>query len=142
MTQANSALGHANGVLRAHHLPFRLRVGHNSRWVSVYENLPVRRVRERAVRGCSCQDNLAIEALCFQLVSEARKQPDANLEQLLSSQAGDADAPSAHLAPCWPEICEAVVAFQRRQGLNITLVVSRVNQVDGPATGLSSDTQE
>jgi len=47
MTQANSALSHANGVLRAHHLPFRLRVGHNSRWVSVYENLPGRRVRER-----------------------------------------------------------------------------------------------
>ena len=98
MTQANSALSHANGVLRAHHLPFRLRVGHNSRWVSVYENLPGRRVRERAVRGCSCQDDLAIESLCFRLVSEARKQPDANLEQLLCSQAGDADAPSAHLA--------------------------------------------
>ncbi len=75
MTQANSALSHANGVLRAHHLPFRLRVGHNSRWVSVYENLPGRRVRERAVRGCSCQDDLAIEALCFQLVSEARSSP-------------------------------------------------------------------
>jgi hypothetical protein len=53
MTQANSALSSANGVLRAHHLPFRLRAGHNSRWVSVYENLPGRRVRERAVRGCS-----------------------------------------------------------------------------------------
>ena len=122
MTQANSALSHANGVLRAHHLPFRLRVGHNSRWVSVYENLPGRRVRERAVRGCSCQDDQAIEALCFQLVSEARKQPDASLEQLLSSQAGEADAPAAHLAPCWPEICEAVVAFQRRQGVNMNLV--------------------
>ena len=92
MTQANSALSHANGVLRAHHLPFRLRVGHNSRWVS-----------------------------------EARKQPDANLDQLLSSQAGDADAPSAHLAPCWPEICEAVVAFQRRQGVNM----NRVEPVQG-----------
>ena len=122
MTQANSALSHANGVLRAHHLPFRLRVGHNSRWVSVYENLPGRRVREPAVRGCSCQDDLAIETLCFQLVSEARKQPDASLEQLLSSQAGGADAPSAHLPPCWPEICEAVVAFQRRQGVNMNLV--------------------
>ena len=43
MTQANSALSRANSVLRAHHLPFRLRVGHNSRWVSVYENLPGRR---------------------------------------------------------------------------------------------------
>ena len=75
MTQANSALSHANGVLRAHHLPFRLRVGHNSRWVSVYENLPGRRVRERAVRGCSCQDDLAIEALCFQLVMQTLHQP-------------------------------------------------------------------
>ena len=37
-----------------------------------------------AVRGCSCQDDLVIEALCFHLVSDARKQPDASLEQLLS----------------------------------------------------------
>jgi hypothetical protein len=43
MTQANAALSRANGVLRAHHLPLRLRAGHNSRWVSVYENLPGRR---------------------------------------------------------------------------------------------------
>jgi len=27
-------------VLRAHHLPLPLRVGHNTRWVSNYENLP------------------------------------------------------------------------------------------------------
>ena len=124
MTQANSALSRANSVLRAHHLPLRLRAGHNTRWVSIYENLPGRRVRERSVRGCSSQDDQAIEELCFQLVSEARKQPDASLEQLLSAQLaeGDGEAPAARLAPCWPEICEAVVAFQRRQGVNMNLV--------------------
>ena len=124
MTQANSALSRANSVLRAHHLPLRLRAGHNTRWVSIYENLPGRRVRERSVRGCSSQDDQAIEELCFQLVSEARKQPDASLEQLLSAQLaeGDGEPPAARLAPCWPEICEAVVAFQRRQGVNMNLV--------------------
>ena len=69
MARANSALSRANAVLRAHQLPFRLRTGHNSRWVSVYENLPGRRVMERSVRGCSVQDDQAIEDLCFQLVS-------------------------------------------------------------------------
>ena len=122
MPQANSALSDANRVLRAHHLPFRLRVGHNSRWVSVYENLPGRRVRERAVRGCSGQDDQAIEALCFQLVSEARKHPDAGLDQLLTRQSDRQESPSAHLSPRWPEICEAVVSFQRRQGVNMNLV--------------------
>lgn len=98
MSQANSALSHANGVLRAHHLPLRLRAGHNTRWVSVYENL------------------------CFQLISQSRKQPDAALEQLLSLQDPQAGAPLAGKASCWPEICEAVVAFQRRQGVNMNLV--------------------
>ncbi len=122
MTQANSALSSANGVLRAHHLPFRLRAGHNSRWVSVYENLPGRRVRERAVRGCSSQDDLAIEELCFRLVSEARRQPGATLEQLLGSPGDEPDGMAPRLAPSWPEICDAVVAFQRRQGVNMNLV--------------------
>ena len=122
MTQSNSALSRANGVLRAHHLPFRLRAGHNSRWVSVYENLPGRRVRERSVRGCSSKDDQAIEALCFRLVSEARKLPEASLEELLSRPGEDGDQPAVRPAPCWPEICEAVVAFQRRQGVNMNLV--------------------
>ena len=122
MSQANSALSHANGVLRAHRLPFRLRSGHNSRWVSVYENLPGRRARQRSVRGCSSQDDQAIENLCFQLISESRKQPDAALEQLLSLQDPQTGAPLAGKAPCWPEICDAVVAFQRRQGVNMNLV--------------------
>ena len=46
MTQANSALSHVNGVLRAHHLPFRLRASHNNRWFGVYAPpLPGRRAR-------------------------------------------------------------------------------------------------
>ncbi len=120
MAPANSALSRANSVLRAHRLPFRLRAGHNSRWVSVYENLPGRRVRERAVRGVACQDELAVEELCFRLVSEARKQPQAGLDALLP--ADDESTPCLHRSdPRWPEICEAVVRFQRGQGVNMNL---------------------
>jgi hypothetical protein len=122
MFQANSALSDANRALRAHHLPFRLCVGHNSRWLSVYANRPGRRVRECAVRGCSGQDDQAIEALCFQLVNEARRHPDTGLDQLLTRQSDGQESPSAHLSPRWPEICEAVVSFQRRQGVNMNLV--------------------
>ncbi len=120
MAPANSALSRANSVLRAHRLPFRLRAGHNSRWVSVYENLPGRRVRERAVRGVPCQDELAVEELCFRLVSEARKQPQAGLDALLP--ADDESTPCLNRSsPRWPEICEAVVRFQRGQGVNMNL---------------------
>jgi len=81
MTQANSALSHVNGVLRAHHLPFRLRASHNNRWFGVYTPpFPV------AVRGCSSQEDQAIEELCLRLVSEARRRPDAALEQLLKGR--------------------------------------------------------
>ena len=123
MALANSALSRANAVLRAHQLRFRLRSGHNSRWVSVYENLPGRRVVERAVRGCSAQDDPAIEDLCFRLVSQSREKPHISLDELLLSlQDQPGDQAVASQAPCWPEICDAVVAFQRRQGVNMNLV--------------------
>jgi len=109
MTQANSALSRANGILRAHHLPFRLRAGHNSHWVNVYENLPGRRVRERSVRGCSSNDDQAIEALCFRLVSEARQRPEASLEELLSCPGEDKDQPAVRPALSWPEIIDLLV---------------------------------
>jgi hypothetical protein len=49
-----------------------------------------------------------MEELGFRLVSEARRRPDAS---------------AAQLAPCWPEICDALVAFQRRKGVNMNLEV-------------------
>ena len=51
MPRISSAIDRANAILRAHGTPFRLREGHGSRWLSVYENCPGRRVRERSARG-------------------------------------------------------------------------------------------
>ena len=34
----------------------------------------------------------------------------------------DPARPRTTAAPCWPEICDAVVAFQRGQGVNMNLV--------------------
>ena len=43
-----AAIDRANAILRAHGIPCRLREGHGSRWLSIYENCPGRRVRERS----------------------------------------------------------------------------------------------
>jgi hypothetical protein len=38
MPRISTAIDRANTILRAHGTPFRLRAGHGSRWLSVYES--------------------------------------------------------------------------------------------------------
>ena len=40
MPRLSTAIDRANAILRAHDTPFRLREGHGSRWLSIYENCP------------------------------------------------------------------------------------------------------
>ena len=57
MPRLSSALDRANTILRAHGTPYRLREGHGSRWLSVYENQPGRKARERAARGYASRED-------------------------------------------------------------------------------------
>jgi integrase len=114
-----SPLERANGILRLHDLPLRIRVRRHSQWLSVYEILPGGGTRERAMRGYSAQSEADVQRLCDALVEQGRGAAPQNWPALAEASAASA----AHLAqPCWPEICEAVVAFQRGQGVNMNLV--------------------
>ncbi|MFW6732808.1 MAG: hypothetical protein ACODUE_13935 [Synechococcus sp.] len=115
-------LQRCNGILRAFGAPFRLREHRRSQWVTVYEVLPGRRTRERSLPGTPVSDGVALEALSEHLIAMTRK--GLPLEAVLESAANDEQRrrPSAGAQPCWPEICEAVVAFQRGQGVNMNLV--------------------
>ncbi len=113
-----SPLERANGILRLHELPLRIRERRNSQWLSVYEILPNGRVLERAMRGYSASSDGDVSRLCDALVEVSKG--DRPLPW--TSLAEPSTASTAHLTqPCWPEICEAVVAFQRRQGVNMNL---------------------
>ncbi|CAK6687122.1 hypothetical protein [Synechococcus sp. CBW1107] len=114
-----SPLERANGILRLHDLPLRIRVRRHSQWLSVYEILPGGGTRERAMRGYSAQSDADVQRLCDSLVEQGR----SDRPQLWTALAELSAGSTAHLAdPCWPEICAAVVAFQRGQGLNMNLV--------------------
>ena len=111
-------LERANGILRAFGAPFRLRRHSRSQWVTVYENLPNRRTQERSFPECSATDPQAIEELCERLLKAAKEglplgaiaQPSPQCHTVRETQ------------PTWPEICQAVVTFQRGQGVNMNLV--------------------
>ncbi|MEB3350324.1 MAG: hypothetical protein VKO00_09925 [Cyanobacteriota bacterium] len=111
MPRISPAIERANAILRAHGTPFRLREGHGSRWLSVYETRPGRRVVERAARGYAARDDRSVEELCQRLLDLASSTPPLGLEALLES--GEPHQPRRAATPCWPEICDAVVAFQR-----------------------------
>ena len=114
-----SPLERANGILRLHDLPLRIRVRRHSQWLSVYEILPGGGTRERAMRGYSAQSDVDVQRLCDSLVEQGR----GDRPQLWTALAEPSAGSAAHLAaPCWPEICAAVVAFQRGQGVNMNLV--------------------
>ncbi len=123
MPRLSTAIDRANAILRAHGTPFRLREGHGSRWLSIYENCPGRRVRERSARGYAARDDRDVERLCSRLLEHAQNCPDQGLDDLFT---GREPAPSGKrptsTSPTWPEICQAVVAFQRGQGVNMNLV--------------------
>ncbi|MFM9110367.1 MAG: hypothetical protein ACKOPN_07215 [Prochlorococcaceae cyanobacterium] len=132
-----SPLQRCNGILRAFGAPFRLRQHRRSPWVTVYEILPGRRTRERSLPGCPADDSQAMEALCERLLAMARqaKTLDDLVDGLARNPRGAASG------PCWPEICDAVVAFQRGQGVNMNLVgpfrgsgYFRLLAADRPAT--------
>jgi hypothetical protein len=97
-------LQRCNGILRAFGVPFWLREHRRSQWVTVYEVLPGRRTRERSLPGTAVNDGSALEAVVATITPE------------------DHPRTSAVAQPCWPEICAAVVAFQRGQGVNMNLV--------------------
>lgn len=114
-----SPLERANGILRLHDLPLRIRVRRHSQWLSVYEILPGGGTCERAMRGYSAQSDVDVQRLCDSLVEQGR----GDRPQLWTALAEPSAGSAAHLAaPCWPEICSAVVAFQRGQGVNMNLV--------------------
>jgi integrase len=118
MPKPSSPLERCNAVLRAFDARFRLRQHRRSQWASVYEILPGRCTRERSLRGYPAADTAALERLCDLLLSASK--------QGLSLEAVVEPAPSGSRpcsgSPCWPEICQAVVAFQRGQGVNMNLV--------------------
>ena len=120
MPRLSPAIDRANTILRAHGTRFRLREGHGSRWLSVYENCPGRKVKERAARGYAARDDKAVEELCNELLKLTHQDPAAGLERLFN--AGKPTTRAKASLPCWPEICDAVVAFQRGQGVNMNLV--------------------
>ena len=118
MPKPSSPLERCNAVLRAFDTPFRLRQHRRSQWVTVYEILPGRCTKERSMRGYPTADATALERLCNRLL-EASKQGLA-LDALVEPEAKGKRPTST--SPSWPEICQAVVAFQRGQGVNMNLV--------------------
>ena len=120
MPRISPAIERANAILRAHGTPFRLREGHGSRWLSVYETRPGRRVVERAARGFAARDDQAVEVLCRRLLELAAEPSPRGIESLLEQPLQSSPRPTS--APCWPSICDAVVAYQRGQGVNMNLV--------------------
>ena len=121
MPRLSPAIERANAILRAHGTPFRLREGHDSRWLSIYENQPGRKVRERAARGFAARDDRAVEDLCARLLDLAQGGPQRSLDDLIQELRPD-QKPHPRRQPTWPEICQAVVTFQRGQGVNMNLV--------------------
>ena len=117
MANLSTALERVNGMLRLSRLSLRIRERRHSQWLSVYQILPGGGTRERAVRGYAAADPEAVERLYEKVLAIAKDQPTFDWEALSAS----AGSRSNH-RPCWPEICDAVVAFQRGQGVNMNLV--------------------
>jgi len=69
------------------------------------------------MRGYPAADGTALERLCNRLL-EASKQGLA-LDAVVEPE--DSGKRPTSTSPCWPEICQAVVAFQRGQGVNMNL---------------------
>lgn len=122
MPRISPAIDRANAILKAHGTPFRLREGHGSRWLSVYETRPGRKVVERSARGYVARDDHAVERLCNRLLEFIAADPAQGIEALLANTGEDSCSGKRSTAPTWPEICDAVVAFQRGQGVNMNLV--------------------
>jgi len=119
MHQHANPLERANGILRLRGLPVRIRARRHSQWLSVYENQPGGRSQERAMRGYSAHSAADVDRLCDALVELGRR--DAPLPWTALGDAASTEA-AEPLQPHWPEICAAVVAFQRGQGVNMNLV--------------------
>ena len=75
MPRISAAIDRANTILRAHGTPFRLRAGHGSRWLSIYESRPGQKVRERAARGYASRDDRAVETLNTDLSTSPAPSP-------------------------------------------------------------------
>ena len=116
MSTLQSPMQRCNAVLRALGARYRLREHRRSPWITVYELGARGRTREHTVRGYAAADPLAVERLQDLLIEAART------GQALVLPDGQAAITAAPPAPCWPEICAAVVAFQRGQGVNMNLV--------------------
>ena len=77
-------------------------------------------VIDRAARGYAARDDQAVEQLCTRLLELAAAPSPVGIEALVEQPAPRPVSKPA--APTWPEICEAVVTFQRGQGVNMNLV--------------------
>jgi integrase len=117
MANLTSALDRANGMLRLSGLSVRIRERRHSQWLSVYQVLPGGGTRERAMRGYAAADPEAVERLYETVRAIAKQQPSFDWDALSSGP-----RTNVRQQPCWPEICQAVVAFQRGQGVNMNLV--------------------
>jgi integrase len=117
MASLITPLDRVNGMLRLGGLPFRIRERAHSSWLSVYEVLPGGGTKERAVRGYSAADPTAIERLYEKVVALAKEPASFDWAELAGER-----KPTPLRHPSWPEICQAVVAFQRGQGVNMNLV--------------------
>jgi len=116
MANLTSALDRANGMLRLSGLSVRIRERRHSQWLSVYQVLPGGGTRERAMRGYAAADPEAVERLYETVRAIAKQQPSFDWDALSSGP-----RTNVRQQPSWPEICQAVVAFQRGQGVNMNL---------------------
>jgi len=117
MATIQSPMQRCNAVLRAFGARYRLREHRRSPWITVYQLGKGGTTREHTVKGYAAADPEAIESLQDLLIEATRSGRPAVLpdgqEDLASTDSS---------APCWPEICAAVVGFQRGQGVNMNLV--------------------
>ena len=117
MANLTFALDRANGMLRLSGLSVRIRERRHSQWLSVYQVLPGGGTRERAMRGYAAADPEAVERLYETVRAIAKQQPSFDWDALSSGP-----RTNVRQQPSWPEICQAVVAFQWGQGVNMNLL--------------------
>ena len=118
MATLTPPMARANGLLRINRLSLRIRQRRHSQWLSVYELSTRGPSREKAMRGYSASDPEAIDKLCELVLRLARPAQPFPWDALTA----EAPAPRTTATPCWPSICDAVVAFQLGQGVNMNLV--------------------
>ena len=117
MATIQSPMHRCNAVLRALGARYRLREHRRSPWITVYQLGAGGRTREHTIKGYAAADPQAIESLQDLLIEATRSGKPA----VLPDSQADLEATTAS-NPSWPEICAAVVAFQRGQGVNMNLV--------------------